>query len=327
MINKPMNKKWLRALGIFAVVGVLLTIVLRLITPPSPEIPKTDFVFTNQTSGTTTFANIRFTGDFTPPTSSLPIASIQASQTTLDYVRDSLIEQYELQQVVGISGLWQGPEYTLTYNEYLDDFKFYYWPDLHDSELPLTNPSQKIEAAQQFVNQYFPNLGLVAQKDSVSYFEGHQEYFAEVNPAEATEMKIRFTQTIEGIPVYLAHERSTIVEVTINEESRIIGVTFQPYFVSFSPSEQQVSIVSLESALENINNHSEAAIVYAYGEETGDFTIEQIQSGELKTVDLQYRADLEAGLAYPFYHFVGELSNAAGQTIQAEIITPAVQTQ
>lgn len=320
-----MNKNWLWVLGIFAVGGIIITFILRLVTPRQLVIPKTDFIATNQTSGSTTFANIRFTGHFSQTANVLPVASIQASQTSLDFIRNNLIKKYQLQQVAGLTSVWQGPEYTLAYNPHADDFKFYYWPENYTQEL-LNSYAQKIESAQQFVRENFPNLGLIAQTNSVRYLNGLGEY-EETTPEKATIMQIDFTYMIEGVPIYLEHERAAVVIVTIDSQNVVRSVYFQPYFVSFVPTEQKTTLISLETALENINNHSEAAIVYAYEETTGEFSINKIQSGELKTVGLQYRADLKTGLAYPFYHFAGELINADGQTIQAEIITPAVAVQ
>jgi hypothetical protein len=129
------------------------------------------------------------------------------------------------------------------------------------------------------------------------------------------------------VPIYIGHEATAPVTVVVNNLLAVHKVRFQTSFFEFAPSELKLPLVSLATALENINTNNEASIISAYDENVGSFTLDQIKSGELKTVILEYRVDLDAGLAYPFYRFAGELTNQDGQVIQAEIITPAVVTQ
>lgn len=320
------NRNWLWILLVFTLIGLVLTAIFRLLTPQTPVIPKTEFISTNTSGGSTTFSNIRFTGTFTSAVAQLPVATIQPSQTSLDYVRSSLIEKFDLQQIVGLSGVWQGELYTLAYNPHGDDFTFYSRTE-PPYEVLLTDPNRSVETAQQFVRETFPNLQLIARRESIRYLKGDGHEYEESTRDQASGLNVDFVYTIEGVPVYFGHERAPVISVFIDSQNEIRSVVFQPYFVDFAVSTVPSEVISLETALANINARNEASIISAYEEvEATGFTLDQIQSGELQTAVLEYRADVDTGTVYPFYRFTGELLNDEGKTIHAEIITPAIRT-
>lgn len=316
--------RWVLLLIIFAAVGSVGAFVLRLLTPRQLVVPRTDFITTSQTSGSTSFSNIRFTGTAPAIPQNLPFALIQPSQTTLDYVRSQLIARYNLSQVTSVDGLWQSETHTLSYDPHGDKYLFYA-KNIPEEGL-LESSFQAIEQAQVFVRQTFPNLSFTASREGVMYFDGLDELDL-TTPENASALEIPFTYTIEGIPLYLGHARTAPISIIMNYQNEMQKVVFQPGFFDFVPAEGRAEVVGLDVALENINNKNEAVVVGAYEEETGVFSLDQIRSGELTAVRLEYRADVESGFAYPFYRFTGTLVNQDGQTINAEIITPAVAVQ
>jgi hypothetical protein len=132
---------------------------------------------------------------------------------------------------------------------------------------------------------------------------------------------------VENIPLYLSQATAPPIRVLINNQYEVQKVTFQPSFVDVTPTTQQIQLLDLGTVLDNINSSDEASIVAAHSETGQAFSLSDISSGELSSVTLEYRADFANGLAYPFYRFKGELVSAGGQTIQAEVITPAVKTR
>ena len=319
-----LQKKWLVLLIVFTLISLLITFVLRIITPQETIVPKTKFITTTTADGSVAFNNIRFVGTFTPSINSLPLATIQPSQTTLDYVKEQLIETYELNQVVGFSSLWRGEAYTLSYDEHIDQFLFY--KNVVPKNTLIQEPNRTIKSAENFVSTTFPNLALTPQKEKITYFQGLEE-LTETTALNATAVEIPFTYAIEGIPVYLAHDRTMPITVIVNSTYEIQKVVFQPDFVDVIPAKQKTNLIDLGTALENINNHNEASIIAAFEKETGIFTLDEVVEGTLNTAQLEYRADLETGVVYPFYHFAGTVINQTNQTIQAEIITPAIKTK
>jgi hypothetical protein len=322
--NNIFKNKWLVGLLIFTLIGLAVTIVLRLVTPQEPAIKKTEFITTNKSGANTDFSNIRFTGSPPAPIAELPVAAIQPSQTSLEYVKNQLISEYNLVQVAGLEGLWRGENFNLSYNNGDDEYLFY---SLNiPAEIVLGDTNQAIDRAQNFVNQTFPNLELTVNKEKIRYLTGLEE-LNETNRNNAVTMEIPFNYTIEGVPVYVSHERGAPIAVMINSQYEIQKVVFQPNFLNFIPAEGKLKLIDLSTALDNINNNNEASVIDSYSKQGEFFTLNKAVSGELDSVQLEYRADLNTGIAYPFYRFTGELTNEASQTIQVQIITPAVKTQ
>lgn len=316
-----LKTRWLTILVVLAIVGILATVILRLITPATTQIPKTDFVSTNQSGSLTSFSGVKFTGNYSSDIASLPPAVMQPSQTTLDYIKNQLIEKNDLQQAVGIESLWRGNNYTLSYNSANDTYLFY--SNFEPTEGKLIDDTNKnLETAKEFVRETFPNLNLVAQTDSILYLSGYGEY-EESNKDNANSMEIPFTYTINGVPVYFNHEAMPPVLVIMNNEGTIQKVRFQTFFLEFIPGETKMPLINIGDALDNINN-DQASIIRAYNDD-GEFSLGTIKSGNLKKVQLEYRADLDSGLVYPFYHFTGEITDTSGKLINTEIITPAVK--
>ena len=185
--------RWVLGLLIFIAVGLVVTIILRLLTPAQLVVPKTEFITENQAGGSSEFSNLRFTGAFTTAITQLPLASIQPSQTTLDYVQNQLIQDYQLTQVVGISGLWRGENYVLSYNDGANEYIFY--PLFTPEEIILPDTNRAIEVAETFVQQTFPNLQLVSQRSAVKYFGGLLELEATTRD-KAVALEVPFAYTI-----------------------------------------------------------------------------------------------------------------------------------
>ena len=321
---KFFTNRWLMGLLTFIVVGLVVTFILRLLTPAQPVVPKTEFITENQVGGSSQFANLRFTGSFTTTITELPLVVIQPSQTTLDYVRNQLIKEYQLNQVVGLAGLWRGETHPLSYNDGADEYLFYSLFTPKDTLLADTN--RAIEVAETFVSKTFPNVQLVSQRNAVQYFSGLLE-LEETTRDKAVALAVPFTYTVQNVPIFLGHTSSPPLTVMINSLYEVQKVTFQPNFIDFVPTEQKARLIDLGTVLDNINSRNEASIISAYSHTGQFFTLEEITSGTLTDVQLEYRADFTTGLAYPFYHFSGELNTANGYAIQAEIIAPAVETK
>ncbi len=317
------QNKWLVGVVIFSAVSLVITAVLRLLTPQETTVPQTELVTTNYTGDASVFNNIRFVGSPPAAVDSLPIAIVEPSQTTMEYVRTQLIDQRGLEPVAGSEGLWRSAEFELSYSEYFDRYDFYslYIPE----EIVIADTNLAIDNAQEFINEVFPNLDLVVQRENILYYDG----LTELDPtdrANAVVMEAPFVYTIENIPVYLGHDQLAPLTIMINGQHEVQKVSFKPEFFSFVTTSQKLPLVDLAVAIDNINNN-QASIISAGSEQGGTFSLAEIDSGELNEVRIEYRADLESGAVYPFYRFSGELITSGQQTIKAQIITPAVKTR
>ncbi|OGJ37466.1 MAG: hypothetical protein A2383_00380 [Candidatus Pacebacteria bacterium RIFOXYB1_FULL_39_46] len=319
------KKYWLRYLILLAAIGIVLSFILRLLTPSPTIISKTDFITTNKSGDSTKFSKITYVGSpYTEVPEKLSLLTIQPNSTSLEYVKNTIIEQYDLEQIINLPNLWQGTNFSLSYNENDDEYVFssnYASPTQIVASLP-----QAINTSQQFIAKIFPNVQFSVLDEQVKYFGGSFQV-NEVKPKEANIVEIPFAYSFDNIPVYLNHKSGSALRIMVNGLYEIQKVIFQPDILLLIPTEKTIGIISVETALENINNHNEASVVSAFEINTGIFTLEEVREGTLTSVSLEYRADLKTGFAYPFYRFVGELINQTGQVIQAEIITPAVPTK
>jgi len=318
-----LKKKWYLVLIIISIVGILITVILRLITPKNTVLQQTDFIQTNKDGDQTIFKNIRFTGEIPNNLkSNLPLVSLQQGNTSADYIKSELIKNHSLSPVAGIDGLWKGSNYTLSYNEIDNSYLFY--SNFLPEDKVLSNKNKAIEVAESYAIEVFSQIPFSVQKDNIKKFSGIQQ-MEEVNFGTVNAMEIPFTYSIENVPLYIGHEEKAPLLVLINNEYKVQKIVFQTVFFYPLAREENLNIISISEAVENINNKQHASIISAYESETGVFSLEEISEGELTSVSLEYRADMDTKTAYPFYRFSGELKNSEGKTITTEIITPAIK--
>lgn len=320
--NLLKNKKWYVVLFIVSCVGIFITVVFRLINPKNVVIPENEFIKTNRDGNKSHFNNIKFSGDIPALKTSLPLVRIQPSNTNIEYLKKRFIENHNLKPVENIEGLWKGENYTLSYNRQDDEYLFY--SNFLPKDAVLTSRDKAITVAQNYVNEVFSQIPFTIQPDKIKKFSGLQE-MEEVKTGLIAAMEIPFTYNVDGVPLLVEHREKFPLTILINSEYQVQKIVFQPNFFYPLPTEQQFKILSLGEVLENINNKQYASIISAYESNTGVFSLEEIVAGDLTSVQLEYRADLKNNLAYPFYHFSGEVINQDNQKIQAEIIAPAVK--
>jgi hypothetical protein len=318
-----LKKKWYLILIAISIIGILVTIILRLITPKNTVLQQTDFIQTNKSGDQTVFKNIKFIGEIPNNLKAgLPLVGLQPSNTSADYIKDRFIENHNLTPVAEIDGLWKSDKYTLSYNE-SDESYLFYLNFLPEDSL-LNDKSKAIDAAEKYVSETFTQLPFSIQKERIKSLSGIQQLI-EKDYGAINAMEIPFSYSIEDVPLYVGHEEKPPLSVLINNEYEIQKIVFQTVFFYPLVREESLNIISISEAVENINNKQHASIISAYESESGFFSLEEISEGELTSVTLEYRADLDTKTAYPFYRFSGKLENSEGKIITAEIITPAIK--
>lgn len=316
------QKRWYIILLITSIVAILITVVLRIITPTTISLKKDEFIRTNNDGSQTRFNNISFSGEIPVLKDTLPIVDIQPSNTSIEYLKQQLIDNHNLKSVENIDGLWKGDNYSLSYNEQDQNYLFYYNFPVKDSL--ITDKNKAIKVANDYVDQTFSQLPLYLQQDQIRKLSGLNEFIA-ADYGAYNLLEIPFTYLVEDIPLYTEHSNHAPLTILINSEYKVQKVIFEPDFFFPVPRERFFKLISLGDALDNINNKQYASIISAYEKETGVFSLDEIVDGDLTSVQLEYRADLKNNIAYPFYHFSGELINQNNQKIQAEIIAPAIK--
>lgn len=323
-IKTMISKKWLfYFLAVLAII-IVVSSILRLLTPQPIEIPATNFVTSNHDQTSTDFEQITYQGPNFEVPNKLSIASVLPAQTTPEFSKNSLIKAFALTPHPSLENLWTSTAFALTENT--DNQQL----TLSSQDLsPLQgNITQEIalKVAQQFVNEYFPNLKLQPQTDSIAFLSAANEHYQQVSPDEAAQITIPYSFQIESLPVYFEHQDQLPFMVTVNSKPQIQKVVFAPQHIELTII-QTVAPISIEKALENINQLNLGSVVKAHLNDPQPLDISQLKSGRMEKVSLEYRIDSTLNLAYPFYRFTGTATNLAGKEIEVQIITPAIELQ
>jgi hypothetical protein len=319
--KRQYNKKWLKYLLVFAIMGTIVSIIVRMFTPPKPKVNETQFIITNIDESQTQFAGINYSGSQISTPARFTVAKVEMASSLTGYIENQLTSDFNLILNQQLGDVWQGQNYSM----YKDDVNKKYTLSANSSPIQekVIEKQNSIEVANSFINKYFSSLELSLIEDDIGYFSGSFEPF-QVPPEEAQTIKLYYGYKIQDYPVFYRKFSFHPFTITINSSLEIQKAEFQTFFAKFI-SQTSSKAITLERAVENINNN-QASIIYAEQINPGQLSLEDIQSGKLTEVSIEYRVDEILMLAYPFYRFKGTLINNEDIEIEAEIITPAIET-
>lgn len=311
--------RWVWWLVAGAAVVLLIAGIIRVLTPAPVTIPKSDFQSTNLNNTTTTFANIRFQGTIPEFPTSLSIARAIRTQQTLTELINELALRFKMEPIPELTNGWASENYSLTIDPQ-DQSTILTQNEVLESDR-IVDFDQALSVATETTSSLFPQIPLQPLKEQVIYSRG-DVHMLEVVPAQASEVLIPFAPLIDDLPVYYRNFTSWPFMVTINSQDELVRLEFYPLFFTFETIGQR-NLISVERAIENINRN-QGAIISGYQTDLTPLNWQAVTRGTFDTVSVEYRIDNESSLAYPFYRFSGQLINDEGQTIEAEVITPAV---
>lgn len=316
-----MTNKWVKYLVAFSLVGFLVTLVLRSLTPQEVILPKTDFISKNIHDKKTTFSKITYSGSPLETPEKLLVLSVVENPLMIETVKDSLIKRFGLTQNKNLKTIWSGENHGLSYNEVADQYTFYKVAPV--KQAVVTDTNRAIQVAEDFIKSNFTNIQTTIIQSDIKYLEGEIE-MEETTQNQASAVMVPFTYSMGAVPIFTKQNPTPLFLVTVNSAYEVQEITFHPDFFQIAPTENWVKIISLEEAVANINKN-EATIIDYYREDSSFFDINIMESGDLTEVKLEYRVDPEQKVAYPFYRFTGKLFPTDGKEITAEIMTPAVK--
>lgn len=320
---KQKTIKWFQITLIIAVVLLGAGYLFRLLTPTQVELQPT--LNRNYQGGTTTFEKVTYIGIAPNFPNELPVATaVNFQPLNLEdrTVKDKLIAQYDLQRHPVVTTLWLSPSYALQEIEATGSYELSNQSFLPDEK--VVDSVKALDTAKSFVEEYFPTSNLLVLEDRIIYREAdvHGDV---VEAAEAGLVEIPFGYVIEGYPVFLEKSVEYPISVMVNANNTIQKANFHPYFLE-ATIDGKIKTLSIPEALANINANKATIISSFYsGFETQ--SLENITSGALADVQIEYRVSSDTNRIVPYYRFKGQLTNSEGQEFYGEIITPAVQTQ
>jgi hypothetical protein len=316
--------RWYYLLLLFAVVGVVVANVLKILTPPPLAVPETPLLTQQLNDVQPVFRNLNFTGQAPTFPSSLTVATYQPSSAATTDLLTPLITKYSLTPHPAVPNLWSSSTQSLFWRTSTNVVELsLITPTTIEASGPFPT-SEAVNTTAQFITDNLPFLnGVVPLSDKVIHFSGDFELVRTTNLNEATQMVIPFAYQIEGLPVMVGTTSSFPAEVFIDRNRTILKIIFSPVPLSYTLTPAQ-RVISLDEAVANINNQK--GTIIGYNLESGtDISLGQIQQGELTQVIMEYRLDPTSNLIYPFYHFAGKVQTPSGETA-LEVITPAIVT-
>ncbi len=315
----------IRVTIIAAVILLIISAILRVLTPPPVQIPTTALTTTNIRNLPASFHNLTFSGSPIHIPNQLSIAKITSLSALSPDVINKIVTDFNLQLAAAATpDSWSSKDYTFYLDTSSNDYFFLKnSSQLTQAQPPLVNADQATQVAQNFVQKYFSNQSLSVQKDGIQYLIGDADV-EQSPPNKATLILIPFSYTIDNTPVFIGNKASFPLSVLVDGSNQIVKVEFSSTALSYQLL-QKNNLISLDRAIQNINNQK-AAVIAAGNTQPGALDLSNIQSGNLQKVWLEYHTDDKNGLIYPFYRFRGNVTDNKNNSYFIELITPAVET-
>lgn len=323
-MNKEQKKeiKIIPILIIFVIASLFISAILIAITPQKEKISQADFVTSNYNDTKSTFKKVTFTGREIVVPEKFKLYQPTTSINLINELADKIIKDYQLEQEEKLNNYWTRENYTLIKNSYESRWSFDLNPEKIDNKVSIVS-SEAVTTCFDFYSKYNINLPLIAQEDEISYLDGKLEQ-EKSEPEKALYLQIPLTYELDGYPVFYQSESNYPFFCKINNNYEIERIVFKDSFYIFESVKEMPSI-SIDQAIKNIKNEK-ASVIDAQSQIAGAIDLNWINEADLQSVSIDYRFDENLKLAYPFYKFKAKLSNDSGTSIQAILITPAVET-
>lgn len=327
-MNKK-NNKLIIYFFIIVVVFFLVNLIIRLLLPPQTKINVSDYQFINKDGSKTTFQELNYSGPKIEIPAELSIASIEPNSVSFDKTRDEIIENLSLIKHPEIENIWTTQAW---YFSYQPQQNLYTLIDISGSDSPqlkkdlpigFKNIDELIESSDQQKNNFFSNLDVSAQKDFISFIPDSEEYFSTTDANQATAAIIPYTYTIDSYPLFFEKETNFPFEIIMDSNLNFVklnyfSLTVKPKIIGKNKT------ISIEQAIDNIKNKKISSIIAYYQEKGTPLKIEQIETADFSIISIEYRADKQQNLIYPFFKFQGE-AKTENDTLWIEVITPAIE--
>ncbi len=309
---------WKVTLIFLIVLILLITGLIRVLTPPiANPVIESPLIKTNFDDTTSDLSKITYTGNKLTPPEKIKIVKTTPG-SNLATVGNTIITNLNLSKTE--EGVWENDEWTLLYIEIPGFYELI--RKNQTNTLKIVSKTESIQVAQNFVST-------TLQVQNLSYVDQYVEFFAGTEELEPTNefkaniMRIPFSYTVDGYPVYVERQGALPITTMINSNNQVIKVTIRELPFTFS-SIQEATPISVDQAVKNMNSKNVGSILSASNRGLATPDLVGNISGNLKSVIFEYRYDGASQAIYPFYRFFGSLKEANGESFNAELITPAI---
>ncbi len=311
-----------KAIIVFAL-GLLLSLLIRVLTPPEKNLVQSDFVVKNYDSTKSDFKKVAWLGTESPIPEKLSIFQQNNELDLAKYLADLLISEHNLTPMEGVENYWINENKFLMYSPLEKSFVYNTSNEI-SNEAPQMIIDEAIRKCTDFYRQYNLDINLSAQKKDIIYLNNDQDH-GEVTLENATALQIPFIHQVGEYSLMYQNENNPPFVCRVDNNYQVIKLTFKEKFHQFEPT-LELNTISLEEAINNIKD-GKASIIYATTGQPERLDLSWIETADLTDFEIEYSFDETTKIAYPFFKFEATITNSSGVTMQAIIITPAVNTQ
>lgn len=302
----------------------LLVIIFRLLIPPQTPVSLTPALLANRDDLPITLTNIRFAGPTPALPTSLPIIAVKSTLLSSTQVLSALANNWSFQLVPGTNNSWQADRTLLDHNPGTNLWTLTF--EQTDYNSALVSPDLATQLFDSAIKKYlgFFNTNLLRQNQNPTYLIGNLEYSPTTNRNQANAVALTADYILEDIPIKYENSDHGLIEAIVAPEM-VAKITFIPLVIELGDKAKS-PLLTLTQAL-NAINAGHAAIIAYQTTSVESVKFEDIRSGTLNEVVIEYRIDSDTDQLIPFYRFSGTLTDAESNTLDVQLITPAVATQ
>lgn len=320
--NQKREIKIIPILVIFVIIALLISAILMILTPQKEKVVQSDFVTSNYNQTQSTFKKVIFTGGETTVPETFKIYQIDTMLSLGDVLASAIIRDYQLENHEKLENYWIKDKHVLIKNTYENRWSLDFSPQKNENRVTII-VDEAIDKCFNFYSKYNIASTLTAQKDNIIYLDGNLQQ-EEADPKKATSLQIPLSYELDGYPVFYQNESNYPFFCKINNNYEIERIVFKENLHVFKLV-REIPSISIDQAIKNIKN-GKVSIINAQSKIVEAIDLNWINEAELQSVSIDYRFDENLKIAYPFYKFQAKIINSAGIDIQAELITPAVNS-
>lgn len=312
---------WQGLLGL-AVTLILVSLLIRWLTPARQPLVETSFMYTNSDLTQTQFLDVRYEGQFPVFPAQLPYFLTRDTFSAPQFVA-KLSAQYQLSPDPSNPNLWRNAlGQRLLYSDLTQQYQLFLTQDAASGNAKALD--ELTMQAQTAITTAVGSTYLQPIQNEVRFYSSGFEALEPTTFDQAGVVVVPFSYMIESYPVHFQKAAALPFAVAISKSGTIMSITFSPLQLTMSELGQK-QIVSQSEALRNVRG-GKAAVIAAFQETSGKLDITTLKSIVFNEAKLQYRFDPNNSYTYPFYVLSGTATTAQGKQTSIEVLTPAIAT-
>lgn len=299
-----------------------MIVLLRIFTPTTP-IQKSQLTKKNFDGSISTFG-VKYSGLDKSFPAKLSLATAQIQPFVEKEFLAGVLKTYKLTPVQADPLVWEGNNYTLVKDEASNMYTLA--NNQEAVRAKRIDVETAVTSANNIIKTAFPDQNLTLITADTRYLAGGNEQ-KEVSNNQAELIRLNYAPMVNNLPVIMGDRANAGATLLLDSDNNLVSMIFYGQIGTMSYQVQEppfYQVYSIAQAIANINK-GDGAIIAADNINYAKLDLNQKISGELKTVEVEYRltSDATPPQLIPYFRFAGTISSN-GQTFVGQIITPAI---